>query len=107
MPAKEEVIALTAQLEALDSVGQERYRQEAKWGVQRHDMTVWLTVLSEEVGELSQAILRYREVMTDQRRDAIRAEAVQVAAVAVAMIEHLDEMSNAPFWRGGGEDDGR
>jgi NTP pyrophosphatase (non-canonical NTP hydrolase) len=92
--AKEEIVVVLN--EAYRSIVDERDRQERKWGVQRHDMTVWLTVLSEEVGELAQAILHYRELMTDQRHDAIRAEAVQVAAVAVAMIEHLDEMANAP-----------
>jgi NTP pyrophosphatase (non-canonical NTP hydrolase) len=79
-------------VEAMDAVSDERDRQEARWGIQRHDMTVWLAVLSEEVGEAAQAILEYRELMSDQRLAAIRAEAVQVAAVAVAMVEHLDEM---------------
>lgn len=106
-------------LAALQAIMTERQRQHEKWGVPRHDFTVWLTVLSEEVGELAQEILNYRAAESeytetfflDQRmpesanpealarllrkeRDRakdMRAEAVQVAVVAVAMIEHLDE----------------
>lgn len=101
---------------ALADVTNERIRQHQQWGVQRHDFPVWLTVLSEEVGELAQAMLQYRETdfaiqrtreremvdtfvsFTPEQRDALehrlllmRAEAIQVAAVAVAMIEHIDE----------------
>jgi len=49
--------------------------------------------MAAEFGEACQAILHYRELMSDQRRAKIRAELVQVAAVAVAAIEHLDEES--------------
>lgn len=84
---------------ALESVNQERDEQQLKWGTQRHDWPVWLTVLAEEQGELAQAILRLREAERqglDGLRPTIlleaREEAVQVAAVAVAMIEHIDEV---------------
>jgi len=77
----------------LRDITNERARQVAKWGIQRHDFFVWMTVLGEEFGEACQAILHYRELMSDQRRAKIRAELVQVAAVAVAAIEHLDEES--------------
>lgn len=98
-------------LAVLQAVMTERRHQHAKWGVQRHDWPVWLTVLSEEVGELAQEILALRAWRFQRERVAfngpkqiqvtnagershlrhMRAEAVQVAAVAVAMIEHLDE----------------
>jgi NTP pyrophosphatase (non-canonical NTP hydrolase) len=75
-------------------IAAERGRQHQKWGTQRHDFPVWITVLSEEVGEVSQAILQYRQVASDRRLKAMREEAVQVAAVAVAMIEHIDELDS-------------
>lgn len=97
--------------EALRLVESERTRTHVKWDRQRHDFPIWLTVLSEEVGEVAQAVLRYRaealhlpdpetadpEELRDkaaalcQHLRAARSEAAQVAAVAVAMIEHLTE----------------
>lgn len=86
-------------LEALAKVISERTRQLAKWGRQRHNMGVWSLVLSEEVGEFSQAILSQRAATfaRDVTGETVwlrkaRNEAVHVAAVAVAMIEHLDEV---------------
>lgn len=83
---------------ALVDVANERIRQDQKWGRQRHDFPVWLTVLMEEVGELAQATLSMREYAffgnSGPERDELermRSEAAQVAAVAVAMIEHIDE----------------
>lgn len=107
----------------LKDVERERERQQEKWGTQRHDFTVWQTVLSEEVGELAKEILDFRvwihkieqgyadpmriteddqallrAVQTIDRRESfaalnrMREEAVQVAAVAVAMIEHIDDI---------------
>lgn len=91
--------------DALVDVAEERRRQHAQWGTQRHDWPVWITVLSEEVGELAQEVLRRREDERLGREEQIRitilgemrAEAVQAAAVLVAMIEHIDEeLGNAP-----------
>ena len=91
-------------LEALAKVIEERTRQLAKWGTQRHDFPVWLVVLQEEVGEFAQALLNHRSATFAGDREARRiyrlqmmAEAIQIAAVAVAMVEHLDEL----VWGGG------
>ncbi len=77
---------------AIKSVLEERARQDLKWGQQSHSEEWWLAILMEEVGELSQAIL---ETHFDNGTDLggfenIRKEAVQVAAVAVAMLECID-----------------
>lgn len=64
----------------------ERERQEAKWGEQNHDPFVWLAILMEEVGEVGKAT-----VERDWRE--YRAELVQVAAVAEAMILSTDRNS--------------
>ena len=75
----------------LDAVGRERARQHDRWGVQRLDWPVWLAVLTEEVGVSAQAAL---EIHIDPTAslDHLREELVQVAAVAVAIIEHIDEV---------------
>lgn len=75
----------------LRSIGQERLRQDAKWGVQDHDQMTWLGILAEEFGEAAKEIneLHFRGD-TIGRKERIRAELIQVAAVAVAMVESLD-----------------
>jgi NTP pyrophosphatase (non-canonical NTP hydrolase) len=85
---------------ALVAVEDERESQQKTWGAQRHDFPVWLTVLTEEVGELAQAILRRRQYQHSYPGPqapyyalaTMREEAAQVAAVAVAIIEHIDEI---------------
>ena len=87
------MMSATAKRDIHEDIERERDRQHAKWGTQRHDFAVWITVLSEEVGELARAVLGYRAGEAPAfDLDAMRAEAVQVAAVAVAMIEHIDEV---------------
>lgn len=67
----------------------ERDRQEAKFGPQRHDWAVWSAILSEECGEVAEACLRARWG-EDNDLDHLREELIQVAAVAVQMIEKID-----------------
>ena len=80
---------------AIQSVLAERARQDAKWGEQNHEPVYWLGILGEEYGELCEAI---NETVFDNGPEArakggyanMRAEAVQLAAVAVAFVEMLD-----------------
>lgn len=72
---------------AIDLVLAERARQDAKWGEQNHDPFTYLTVLSEEVGELAQAALHTR--FGGSKADGLMDEAVQTAAVALAIVECL------------------
>lgn len=65
----------------------ERDRQDKKWGVQNHDGPTWLAILSEEVGELSRCILHAK--FGGSEADKVLEEAVQVAAVAKAIVECL------------------
>lgn len=73
---------------ALDSILAERSWQDAKWGEQNHDPFTWVTILTEEVGELAQAALHVR--FGGPAASFLRKEAVQVAAVALAIVECLD-----------------
>lgn len=91
----------------LSEVREERERQNETWGPpdrRGHDFATWFPILMEEVGEASQAFLQERPA------DMIE-ELVQVAAVAVAMIEaiRLDfaPADAGPSDDGEGETDGR
>lgn len=67
----------------IQCVAEERQRQEAKWGKQSHDDPLWALILSEEVGEVSEAILR-----NSPQEDMVM-ELIQVMAVAAAWLESL------------------
>ena len=67
----------------------ERKNQDVKWGEQNHNPADWLMILVEEVGEASRAALEAKFVHNDGGR-RYRRELIQVAAVAVAMVESLD-----------------
>jgi NTP pyrophosphatase (non-canonical NTP hydrolase) len=75
-------------IEAIESVLAERARQDQKWGEQNHNPFIFLAVLTEEVGELSQAALHAR--FGGPAGNSMRIEAVHVAAVALAIVECLD-----------------
>lgn len=70
---------------AVCEVLNERIRQDKKWGQQNHEPFTWIAVLAEEVGEASQAAL-HRE-FGGPEHDSLMKELIQVAAVALAMVE--------------------
>jgi hypothetical protein len=72
----------------LAEVWTERDRQDAKWGEQNHAPVVWLSILGEEFGEVCRAA--YEAHFNAAPWSDYRAELVQMAAVAVAMIQCLD-----------------
>ncbi len=70
-----------------DEIGNERARQDKKWGhdnILNRSAETGFRVLGEEVGEVARAI-------NDRDLENCRHELIQVAAVAVAMIQALDE----------------
>lgn len=62
----------------IEAIQQERRRQDAKWGQQRHSNSLWLTIAAEEFGEIAKAMLDNHDV---------NAETIQTAAVLVAWLE--------------------
>lgn len=85
---------LTEIQRVLDDVVAERKRQVDKWGTQRLEWPVWLAVLTEEVGESAEAALE-AHFETSTSLDHLREELIQVAAVAVAIVEHIDAIDLA------------
>lgn len=67
----------------------ENWSQLSKWGIQNHSASVWLAILSEEVGEVARAILEARH--EPSLVPMVRSELIQVAAVALAWIEASDD----------------
>ena len=79
-------------LAVLHDVAKERNRQDEKWGKQDHKPGNWLMILGEEFGEACEAGCRltFSDCDKDTAVADFRMELVQVAAVAVAMIECID-----------------
>ena len=94
------------QAAAVRAVLAEREAQNRKWGRQNHDPFTWIAILIEEVGEAAKEALTIRFWKPDHkytpgqaggaeefRRNVygkLRTEAVQVAAVALAIVECID-----------------
>lgn len=75
----------------LSEVRDERLRQDARFGEQNHHAFTWIAILMEEVGEVSRAALEHHfDDYELDNLDGYREELIQVAAVAVAMVESLD-----------------
>lgn len=71
-------------------ISAERDAQDAKWGNQNHDMPVWSAILTEETGEVAEAALRVHFDGETDNLAHLREELVQVAAVAVHILEKID-----------------
>lgn len=76
----------------------ERLKQLEKWGHQRHDLPVWMSILAEEVGEAAQQVNNLQfdpgGPQTQRlRKERLRDELLQVAAVALAIVQFIDEGS--------------
>lgn len=72
---------------ALYDILSERKNLNDKWGTQNHNAGKWLLILQEEIGEFSQRILNNE---SKGFGCSPRDELVQVAAVALAMVESYD-----------------
>jgi hypothetical protein len=70
-------------LNVLAEVSEERGNQDRRWGQQNHPRHRFNSILCEEYLEA------VREINDDNQKQA-RAELIQVAAVAVAMVEAMD-----------------
>ena len=78
--------------DVFQEVEAERQRQDDKWGEQNcHDFE-WVSILTEEVGEAAAEANEANFNFGKNRGDftKLRAEVLQVAAIAVAWIEAID-----------------
>ncbi len=97
------------QLSIATEVFNERDRQDDKWGNQEHNLVEWMAILTEEVGEASKEAVDYHfeyppgtyaesdlanargNLLQYNRLKNYRKELIQVMAVAMQMVEDLDE----------------
>lgn len=63
----------------------ENYEQIKKWGIQESTSFEWLAYLTEELGELSEAISEH-EYRQGTKNDVVK-EAIQVATLALKIAE--------------------
>jgi NTP pyrophosphatase (non-canonical NTP hydrolase) len=68
----------------MNRIHNERDRQDELWGEQKHSPGDWVPILVEEVGEVCTAI-------NDGDMEGYPIELVQVAAVAVSMLECFEK----------------
>lgn len=81
-PTRENAEQLVAQQMAIQEILQERAYQLAKWGDQQHEDAWWVVIETEELGEAAKEVF-------DGKPDELKAEVIQVAAVALAWLEDI------------------
>ena len=74
--------------ELMEKVADENEHQLERWGVQTHSAFEWLTYITEELGELAQAIseVEYR----DGQETWVVNEAIQVATLSLKIAEMFE-----------------
>lgn len=78
-----EQVLNSKRMRALSAIDRERDAQDKKWGAgRRHHPAHWLAILGEEFGEVCRAY-------HDGDASGFEKELVQVAAVAVCILEHV------------------
>lgn len=70
------------------AINNERHDQDRQWGTIPRGLSLpkWTAILTEEVGEVARAVI------DDQPLKELRQELVEVAAVAVAIIEEIEHI---------------
>ena len=79
---------IDAQTKAIAEILEERNRQNEKWGEQNHDPFTYLTIFIEEAGEFAESALH--SLFGGSAATGLYGEAVQMAAVAMAIVESLN-----------------
>lgn len=87
----EDSIKILKEHSPLTLIKMERIQQDAKFGEQNHDDFRWLSILMEEVGEVSHAVCEQLQKNYSKiaLRENLEIELIQVAAVCVNWIECL------------------
>ncbi len=80
----------------------ERKRQDETWGEQNHIPIEWIGILTEEVGEAAKEAVDFHfgdnPYTREKYIERFRIKLIQVAAVAVQMIECLDRNNTYRYY---------
>jgi hypothetical protein len=92
--------------DVFEDVSEEGQRAREKFGEQRdlNDLH-WLAILGEEFGEVARHVTQTRVPPITHREKTpteLRAELVQVAAVAMRWVQVIDGRRDHPYWSGPG-----
>lgn len=68
-----------------EMIAEENHAQIEKWGVQNHHPYAWLAFLTEEVGELAEAMTE-ADFRGGRKQDVVK-EAIQVATLSMKIAE--------------------
>lgn len=79
----------TSEADIFESIVDERQRQEKKWGTQNHHPLLWLSILSEEVGEVAKELNEFGFSSDKGKLENAKIEIIQVAAVAFAFADSI------------------
>lgn len=74
----------------LSDVKKQRMKQLERWGIQEHDPKTWYAILGEEFGEIGKEIAE-GEINGVFNMAAYREECLHTAAVALAMVQFIDD----------------
>lgn len=75
----------------LRDVGDERMRQDDKWGIVSRSPLEWLAIIAEEFGEVAMEVTQgCVPPESGLNRPAYRKELIQLAACCVSAVEDLD-----------------
>jgi len=80
----------------------ERKSQDLKWGRQEYSLYKWSAILGEEYGEFCKAIFEMEHGEDPTMLADVREELIQIAAVAVAIVETIDRGDHDPCETCGG-----
>lgn len=75
----------------IEEIQQERLKQDLRFGEQNHDPIIWSAILTEEVLEYIRAAFDFQ--FGGNHSANIRDEAIQIAAVAQAIVECCDRQN--------------
>jgi hypothetical protein len=87
----EQIRVISFPMNVLDEVREQRKEQDRLWGRPERTDSEWVSALTEEIGEVATAANRVgKDAPANPNFEFLRAELIQVAAVAVAWIEDID-----------------
>ena len=78
----------------LKSLEEENQRQLSKWGIQKRTLPEWMLYLTEEIGELAQAIAEYvyrKGSVVDVYKEAIQSSMLSIKIAEMIEIQGLEE----------------